>query len=173
MKTPGDRAVDCPSTGLGRYRILVLSGSAALRRLARRKLAQAGFAVNLAPDDEAGWRKLFAGGYDLLITDSANPWGSDLEARLHKYHPDFSTPVLLLSGASVVAVVDPAPHPAPWFKAFLRRRFGRMRLLSAVMLILGRRSTTRPDSANQPTEAIPNESKSDRSGHRPRKLNNR
>ena len=117
---PDDMA-DAPSSP--RARILVVDDEASLRRIAQYRLAEAGYAVELAEDGAKALDALAASLPDLVITDLKMPGisGEDLVREVLRREP--GTPVIVVTGHGTVegavramkdGVADYVLKPVSW-----------------------------------------------------------
>lgn len=130
-------------------RILVVEDDAEIRSVEAALLRAKGYIVDVAEDGEAGWRKLTAVSYDLLITDHQMPRLSGMELIWRLHEAGFTLPVVMTSGLACVEIANPAREPAPWFKAFLQKPFRPRDLIDVVKHVL---AETEPVAASQTAE---------------------
>ena len=117
-------------------RILVVEDDAEIRSVEAALLRAKGYTVDVAEDGEAGWRKLNAAPYDLLITDHQMPRLSGMELIWRLHDAGFTLPVVMTSGLACVEIANPSHEPAPWFKAFLQKPFRPRDLIDVVKHVL-------------------------------------
>jgi len=79
-------------------RILLVDDEAVIRRLCCDALSGSGYHVDTAVDGQAGWRRLEAASYDLLITDNNMPNLSGVELIRKLRATGMPLPVILASG---------------------------------------------------------------------------
>ena len=79
-------------------RILLVEDDLSIRKLSSMMLIQSGYHVDAAEDGAAGWEKLLANSYDLLITDNNMPNVSGVELVEKLRSARMTLPVVMASG---------------------------------------------------------------------------
>jgi DNA-binding response OmpR family regulator len=94
-------------------RILVVDDDADICRLNAEVLSLCGYQVDAAEDGAAGWEKLQAKRYQLLITDNAMPKVSGVELLQQLWAARMALPVVMATGRPPEAQFKQSPWLAP------------------------------------------------------------
>jgi DNA-binding NtrC family response regulator len=94
-------------------RILVVDDDADICRLNAEVLSLCGYQVDAAADGAAGWEKLQARRYQLLITDNSMPKMSGVELLRQMWAARIALPVVMATGRPPEAQFNQSPWLAP------------------------------------------------------------
>ncbi len=115
-------------------RILVVDDDADVRRLNAEALSLCGYEVDAAEDGAAGWERLQAKRYDLMITDNAMPKVSGMELLKQLWAAHMALPVIMATGRPPDAQFTQFPWLLP--AATLLKPYTIEQLLSTVRNVL-------------------------------------
>lgn len=158
----GDDQIQEPQREQPATRLLIVEDDRALRELLERVFVEAGYAVDTAPDGQAGLHRALTGPYDAFVIDRGLPAidGFDLTRRLRRQ--GLSSPILILtaygSTADIVEGLDSGaedyltkPFEVDVLLARVRALIRRQRsarttvAIGAVLLDLTRRTALMPN----------------------------
>jgi len=134
IPTEGDTPYTIKPSG-ARRRILVVDDVAAVRAFVARALSAFGYHVDGAEDGVAGWERLNAHRFDLLLTDHRMPRRTGLELVKLVRFTGMTLPIIMASGTMPVEELD----RLSWLKlnATLRKPFSLHELRRTVTRVLG------------------------------------
>lgn len=137
----GDDLIGEPQRVVPAARLLVVEDDRALLELLERVFAEAGYAVDTAPDGQAGLHRALTGSYDALVIDRGLPAidGFDLTRRLRRQ--GVSSPILILTAyGSTADIVEGLDSGA---EDYLTKPFEVDVLLARVRALIRRQQSAR------------------------------